>query len=321
MWQDKRILLLGGTGFIGQHVLHVLREKKYMNLTVASRRVFSGSDSMKGVRFFSGIDVTRPETLEPLIREADIVLNLSGFVSFSRWHKKKLHEVNYQGALNILQLCEKHSSSVQRLIHLGSTAGLGFGPEDITETNQFDWSKYPQLPYSYSKFRPISKIDTSSVPTNILYPSLVLGPGDEKSTQKLFAHIRGKKKIFVPPGCNSYVDVRDLAEAIVLVLEKSPPKENYIVCSQTVSFSELFLRVSEVSGQKVRIKVLPDWLEKTIPLLARGAEFFAIPNVRYEQIFMGFQRRCHSNQKIRQLGFSPQFSLFDSLKDSLSEKI
>lgn len=318
MWRDKHVLILGGNGFIGRTLVRLLHKKGYEHITSASRREVR--QKIAGVEYFSGVDITRPETIEPLIAKADVVLNLAGLVSFSQKDRLKLLEINAEGAKNVLDACAKNKN-LFRFIHVSSSASFGFGQEEITEETQFDWSGHKNLVYSYSKFLANEIVHQSSIPTNILYPTLVLGPGNQDSTGKFFEYVRNKKKILVPSGSNSVIDVRDVAAAIELVLQSAPPKENYILSTQSVSFEKLFERIIRVLGQDTRISVLNPFWGKVLPWVTKAVEFFGIENVKYEQIFLGFQHRRHSNRKLRSLGFHPQYFLDQTLRDFLKEDV
>ena len=317
MNKDVKILILGGNGFIGKELGTALLEKGYVNITTTSRRERQSSDIKS--KHISGVEIMKPETLEKPIAEADVVINLAGFISFAQKDRKKLLQVNGKGALNVLHACEKNKK-LYRLIHLSSTASFGFSSQIIDESFCFNWSSHKNLVYSYSKFIANQAIENSTVPTNIIYPCLVLGSGGSENVRNLLKYARNKKNLLVTPGQNSIIDVRDLAASIVTVLEKSPSKENYISCGESVSFSDFFRVISETFGQKTKIRTLPLWMYFPLLLIAQVSETFGSKKIGYEQIALGFQKRNHSNKKLKNLGYVPKYSLRQTLADILSEE-
>jgi nucleoside-diphosphate-sugar epimerase len=312
MWRDKRILIFGGSGYVGQALTQLLYKKNYTQIVSTSRQKIN--QKYKGIKYVSGIDITRSETIEPLISKAEIVINLAGFISFSQKDRKKLLTVNVEGVKNILRACQKNKS-LDRLIHISSTASFGFSDKEITEQTHFDWSRYKNLVYSYSKFLANDLLHQSLVPTNILYPALILGPEDRTSTQNLFDYAREKQNLLVPPGSNSFIDVRDVVSAIELILQSAVSKENYILSTKSFSFEQIFSHVVRALNQKTRIQKLPTWSKKIIPQMANFLEFLGWNKVSYEQLFLGFQHRRHKNQKLIHLGFQPRYSLNQTLCD------
>jgi dihydroflavonol-4-reductase len=82
-------------------------------------------------------------------------------------------------------------------------------------------------------------------------PSLVLGPGDERgsSTEDVRLFLEGKIAA-IPSGGLSYVDARDVAEAMILALDRGRGGRRYLVGACNVTFRELFARLERVSGVK-----------------------------------------------------------------------
>jgi len=79
-----RILVTGGAGFIGSNFAHyVARTHPDWNLINLDKLTYAGNlenlsglEKKPGYRFVEG-DVCRPETVEPLVREADVVVNFA----------------------------------------------------------------------------------------------------------------------------------------------------------------------------------------------------------------------------------------------------
>ncbi len=305
------IVLVGGSGFIGSAVAKKLVENGYSNVASLSRS--RPKTQIAEVEYIEGVDITKPETLIKPLASATIVINFAGLVSFAQQDKKKLNKINAAGAQNIARACCV-SPKIERLIHVSSTAALGFDEEKIDEEHVFDWSNYRYLSYSHSKYLANQEIDSCNLATNIIFPALVLGIGDKTNTGALFDYILNKKFVLSPPGNNSIVDVRDLADAIVLVMEKAPLNQNYIIASETHSFKEIFATIREILGQNTHIFVIPRFLTKFAFFVARILENW-IPDLHAENVFLGFQQREHSAKKIRELGFEPKYSLGDSLRE------
>ena len=309
------IFVVGGSGFIGRAFLQNLKQNGYKKIISATRT--TPKNNIAGVEYLAGVDLTRPHSIAKFIHKDYIVVNLAGLVSFLRKDREKLFEINARGVSALLKLCEQ--KKVRRFIHLSSSAALGFGVENISETTKFDWQKHRFLQYSHSKFFANAAIDRSKLSTNILFPPLVLGPGDVNNIPRIFEFIKNKQRVFIPDGSNAFVDVRDLATAIRLTLERARSKENFLVTGDNISFEKLFTSAANVLGQKTKISILPQNMCRLASGCARIAEFFGAP-IPTENIFLSFQKRSFDSQKIcRELGFRPKFSLEKSLRDSFKK--
>lgn len=300
--KDSKVLIIGGTGFIGNALVKALARHGFNDVAAVSRSSH-------------GVDVTDLETLLPFVSTADYVINLAGHISFHKKDRDDVLKINSEGALNVLRACE--DSDVKKLLHMSSTAAFGFDHDLVTEDTEFDWNKHKNLGYSYSKFLPNKQIHESGQPTNIIYPPLVIGPDSNVNVERLIKYVHGKKNVFVPPGMNAYIDVRDLAGAIVRVLMDAENKENFIVAKENITFVQLFEAIAELLGQKSNIRKIPEFLRAPMVGVSRLLESvgFSIPS---ENLFLGFKDRKFESGKIRRLlGFEPKYGYRESLAESI----
>lgn len=300
--KDSKVLLIGGTGFIGNELVKALEEQGFSDVAAVSRSSH-------------GVDVTDLETLLPFVSVADYVINLAGYISFNKKDRDNVLKINNDGSINVLKVCE--NSDVKKLVHMSSTASFGFDHDLVAENTDFDWNKHKNLGYSYSKFLPNKQIHESNLPTNIIYPPLVLGPDSNVNVERLIKYVQGKKNVFAPPGMNAYIDVRDLANAIVKVLLDAENKENFIVTKENITFVELFETIAELLGQKSKIRKIPTYMRAPIVGISKMLENlgFSIPS---ENLFLGFKDRKFDSGKIeRLLGFKPKYGYRESLNESI----
>ncbi|MBW2999924.1 NAD-dependent epimerase/dehydratase family protein [Candidatus Woesearchaeota archaeon] len=312
------ILVVGGTGFVGQHLVKELCKKNH-NISVICRKrrnnEYIDIGKLPKVKIHYGTDVLNYENLQKYFKNIDVVFNLAGYISFKQADKKKLIAVNRDGTLNILKACSKHN--VKKLIHVSSTAALGFSNAVIDESHKFDWSKYKKCVYSFSKHLPDKQLLESELNSIIIYPSLILGPGDKSNTLMLLDAIKKEKIPFNTPGSNSYVDVRDLVKALILLMDKGVRNEGFIVSAENYSLKEMCSIIAKELGAKLPKRTLSK--KYLFPLLGAALMLEKInknPPITYENIFMGFQNRVHSTNKISKLGWKPDYTLSQTVKDS-----
>jgi len=309
------ILITGGNGFVGQHLISELSKNNKISVICRKKHDLKYIDieKFKNVKVHYGADILDYNKILPYFGGMDAVFNLAGYVSFKQKDRKKLIAINKEGTLNVLNACREHN--IKKIIHISSTAALGFSNKAINEESTFNWKKYKKCVYSYSKHLPEKwLLDSQAI---IAYPSLILGPGDYANTLKLITAVK-EKKAFNMPGRNSVIDVRDLTKALLILLKKGIPKNKYIIAGRNYSFHEINSTIARQLNTKKPGISIPREFESAIKMLARLYEKFSNnPAVTYENIFFAFKNRIHDDSKIRALGFKQKYLLDQTIKDAI----
>lgn len=311
------ILVTGATGFIGKYFIKKLcASYKSITILTRSQKPIQRDNSIpSSVKTIYEANITKYSTIEKEFENIDLVIHLAGFVSFYQKDKERLLSINNKGSLNVLKACQKHN--VKKIIHVSSTAALGFSDEAIDEDFIFDWEPYKQCIYSYSKYLPNKAIAESSINTTIVYPSLVLGPGDTTNTNKYIEAIQKNKIPFHMPGEISYIDVRDFVNALIFIIQNNLKNESIIITHKSYSFKQMNEIVAQTIQASSPKKVMKPIFECILPFLALIYEkIIPHPIISYENVFMSFKKRRLNNSKLSQLGFISEYSLDQTIKDS-----
>lgn len=166
--KKNKILICGGTGFIGQRLVkELLKKGRNINLLVYDKTPPSFKN--KNLNVFKG-SILDKEALKRALKESDIVVNLVG--SFN----KDVYSINVLGSFNLLEICKE--SNIEKIVFISSEAVYGkyMGkpnvesdcPKPITE---YGFSKYiAEKAYKFYS-------DKYNIPTVILRLSSTYGPG------------------------------------------------------------------------------------------------------------------------------------------------
>ena len=254
----KKVLVTGATGFIGNHaVRHLLASGFDVSALVRPQRLTRDSvDSfLTGARIFEG-DILDPDSLEIAFRDQDAIVHAAALVSFRPEEKSRLVRTNIEGTANVVNMClDLH---IPHLVHISSIAALGgqAGQEWYDENSIWVRNKR-HTTYAETKYQAELEIwrgKAEGLNVCILNPSLVIGPWlPGHHSMKIFSH----NLPIYPSGGNGLVDVRDVAEAIRICLDRKVCDERIIINGHNLSYKEMLDRLARHKGKKGPALALP----------------------------------------------------------------
>jgi len=148
------ILVTGGAGFIGKHLVRSLLEKDYLitifdNFSNSTKESISSLVEM-GAKIIKG-DITKPHEILNAVKDHEIVIHLAAKISVSESISNPLDtfQVNVEGTKNILTACKKNN--VKKLIVASSAAVYGEGTPNVKLIEESELN--PISPYGQSKVK------------------------------------------------------------------------------------------------------------------------------------------------------------------------
>ena len=148
------ILVTGGAGFIGKHLVRSLLEKDYLvtifdNFSNSTKESISSLVEM-GAKIIEG-DITKSHEVLNAVKDHEIIIHLAAKISVSESISNPLDtfQVNVEGTKNILTACEKNN--VKKLIVASSAAVYGEGTPNVKLIEESELN--PISPYGQSKVK------------------------------------------------------------------------------------------------------------------------------------------------------------------------
>ena len=319
---SSKVLVTGGTGFLGKHLLeHLIErgEKQIRVLTTSPPQWLQPLD----VEVVEG-SVTSAEIVKVAVEGVQQIYHLAGRVSRSDEEKREMYAVHVDGTRI---LCEAALKAGVRRMVMASSSGTIAITEDGFEIPNEEWptpieiiSKFPYYAsklYQEKTARAICKNDVELV---ILNPSLLLGPGDERlsSTQDVLKFLAGDIPA-TPSGGINFVDVRDVAQAFYKAMQRGTPGESYLLAGPNWTLERFFghlERISKVSAPRFKI---PARLHKVSSKVVEGTYKTLGKTPPVEPVSMEMSRYfwyADSTKAKEELGFSPrdpQETLYDTV--------
>ncbi|MDD5014926.1 MAG: NAD-dependent epimerase/dehydratase family protein [Atribacterota bacterium] len=245
------IVITGAAGHLGNVLIRKLvdQNKKVRAL------ILPGEDiaSLRGLKV-EKVDgnVCAPDSLRKAFEGAEIVYHCAGIISILPGQQKQLYQVNVIGTRNVVNMCLE--TKVKRLVYTSSIHALSEPEPGIAfnESRQFDPEN---VLGEYSRSKALGTLEVikgikKGLDAVILCPSGIIGPYDYRVSEmgKLVVDfVKGKVKAYVG-GAYDFVDVRDVAEGLILACEKGKKGECYILSGQQISVWQLLKFLEEISG-------------------------------------------------------------------------
>ena len=258
------ILVTGGTGLAGSHLLQELTSKG--EKVRALRRKSSKTDFVKHVfdayakdpekqlgliEWVEG-DVLDIFSLEDAMEGISKVYHNAAVVSFNPSDREMMYHVNVDGTANVVNTAIK--CGVKKICHTSSIAALGRAKQDgiIDENTHWVTSKLNSH-YAISKFngeREVWRGTAEGLNAVVILPSIILGLADiSNGSMQLFKTIL-KGIPFYTPGMNGYVDARDVAKSQVYLMESDIVNEKYIISAENLSYKESLGMIADGFGKR-----------------------------------------------------------------------
>ncbi len=248
---EKKVLITGGTGFLGAHIVRQMLDAGEKNLRVMASRVPAWMTDA-GVEAVEG-SVTNREDLGRACANVSAVFHLAGKVSRDNNDAAAMNKVHLKGTRLLCDAAKEAGVSTMLLASSSGTIAVSETEEVFDETfpQPVDlltrWSYYASK--YYQERTAIENFSGDGKRLVILNPSLLLGPGDERlsSTKPILDFLAGKIP-YLPGGGLNFVDARDAAMAFIRALEKGQHQEKYLLGAANMTFKEFFGRLERLSG-------------------------------------------------------------------------
>ncbi len=299
----KKILVTGGTGFIGSAISNYFSEKGY-KVTILdnnSRGKLKRVNKNKKIKFIYG-DITKYKDVYKALKDQDYIFHLAAINGTKFFYEKpdKVLDVSCKGVINVIDVAKKLKI---KNIFLASSSEVYHLPNKIP-TDESEPIKIPNIlnpRFSYAG----GKILTELIGINnakffkkmiIFRPHNVYGNdmGQEHVIPELINKIKKAKKNIKMKGSGSqtrsFIFIDDFLEAFYLIFKKGKHLNIYNIGTQEqVKIIDLAKLIIKIFKKKLSIKKIQ---------IAKG----------------GTQHRTPNINKIKKLGFKKKFNLIKGLK-------
>ncbi|NRD19150.1 NAD-dependent epimerase/dehydratase family protein [Winogradskyella eckloniae] len=270
------ILVTGGTGLVGSHLLFQLLQSNasvraiYRTEKTLSKvkQVFSYYTDTAEIMFnkieWIKADINDIPQLQSAFKDITHVYHCAAFVSFEPSDYKLLRKINIKGTANIVNLCI--SFNVEKLCYVSSIATIGHhaNPE-LLINEKTEWNAdYDNSIYAITKYGAeleVWRATQEGLNAVIVNPGIILGPGywHSKGSSSLFHRIH-KGLPYYTLGITGFIDVIDVVKSMLLLMNSNTKNENFIVVSENLSYKSFFTKTANALDVNPPKKEAKSWL-------------------------------------------------------------
>jgi nucleoside-diphosphate-sugar epimerase len=321
---NAKVLVTGGTGFLGRALVPLLTEKGYRVRALV--RPSSRTDFMKKLKntdLFEG-DLEDEKTLKGIEEDIDFICHLAVLGHLNSGESMgRFMDVNVAGSLNLLN--RFRGRPLKKILFATTTAALGLMNKKMITEEDF---AMPGTKYGVSKYEAEKAVreycGENHLPLVMVRLSHVYGPGESRD---LFRMIKMMKKGYFPqvgisPNLYPAVYIDDAAEGVILAMEKGREMNTYILTDHESHDTRQIRKIvrKHLGIRRSLYPIVPkypmcglfyltDWIGKLT-----GKPFpVTLKNIRY----ISSGRRFSIGKAVKDLGYHPKVSLEEGLARTL----
>ena len=243
------ILVTGGSGLVGTELIQQLlaQENKVKAIYNSTPPSITHKD-LTNVK----CDILDTIALEEAMQNVSHLYHCAAIVSFNKKNKDKLFKVNIEGTANVVNAAL--DAGVQKMVHVSSVSALGRIRENEIVTEKMNWTEESSNS-QYGKSKYLGELEVwrgigEGLQAVIVNPSIILGGNDwSKGSAEIFRSVY-KEFPWYTEGITGVVDVKDVARAMILLMNSEINKERFILNAENLSYKEIFTAIANCFGKK-----------------------------------------------------------------------
>jgi nucleoside-diphosphate-sugar epimerase len=318
-----RVLVTGGTGFVGSHTVAALVARGHdIRLLVRSPDRIAPALQPLGltgpVDHVVG-DVTDPDSVARALLGCDAVVHAAAVYSLDSRAYREIGRTNVRGAETVLGAAVRHGCDP--VVHVSSVAALVHPRATVTADSPLSTARGVYVQSKVASEAVARRLQQDGAPVVIVHPGGALGPHDphlSDQVQRLRNVLRGRYPVW-PSGGYHQVDVREVAALHAAVLSPVDGPRRYIVPGHYVDGRTMFGTLRTVTGRRIRHLIVPARQMLPAGRLASAVQR-ALPvhlPAEYEGVlFHSYDTRCDDSPACQELGVHPR-PLVETYRDTV----
>jgi dihydroflavonol-4-reductase len=258
----KMILVTGGTGLVGAHLLmHLIESRSIGDEKVRAiyrdlqsiEKTKSLFDLYKKSSLFEVIewlqaDITDVPSLEAAFKGIDYVYHSAALISFDPKEENLLRKTNIEGTANIVNFCL--AKGIKKICYVSSTAALGdLAAHETIITEETEWNpEQPHSDYAISKYGAEMEIwrgQQEGLNVVVVNPGIIIGPGfQEQGSGAIFKKVINGLPYYTL-GIMGFIAVRDVVRIMADLMKSEVSNERFTLVAENLIFQEVLNTIAD----------------------------------------------------------------------------
>ena len=290
------ILVTGGAGLLGSELIRQLLSKGSRVRAIYNKTPLPDFNSHLLEQF--QCDILDIIGLEEAMQDIEQVYHCAAIVAFDSSRKQAMYKINIEGTTNIVNAAL--NTGIKKLVHVSSVAALGRIRENEAVNETMNWTEETSNSvYGQSKY--LGELEVwrgvgEGLDAVIVNPVIILGKGDwNAGSSQIFKSVYDEFPWYTE-GATGFVDVRDVAAAMIALMQSKIINERFIISGANKTYREIFNLIANAFGKKEphkkvspfiaqvvwRMEAIKSWFTGKKPLLTRETAATAMANVQFE---------------------------------------
>lgn len=298
------ILVTGGTGLVGSHLLVSLTETH--DIVRATHRKNSDLNAVKSIFDYCAKSPNQQflkiEWIEANINDisalgaafegVEQVYHCAAFIDFDPKNYYKLKKSNIEGTANVVNFCL--TNAVEKLCYVSTIAVLGTHTSAKEFSEKTNWNpEAKNSVYAITKYGAEMEVWRGSqegLDVVVVQPGVILGEGFYNSGSGEIVKMAAKGMSFYTSGSIGVVDIKDVVKVMQQLMNGTFTNEVYLLVNENITYKDLITKLAVRFNKKPPRLAVAKWLLMFLGKIERLISFFfgvkrKLPKALIESMF------------------------------------
>lgn len=312
------ILVTGGAGLVGKElIIQLLQAGKQVRAIYNKTKLADfKNDNLQQMQ----CDILDVIGLEEAMKDVDQVYHCAAIVTFNPKRRQEMFRINIEGTANVVNAAL--DAGVKKMVYVSSVAALGRIRENELINETMNWTEETSnSAYGQSKYLAEMQVWRGigeGLNAVIVNPVLIMGAGDWNGGSSQIFKTVYEEFPWYTDGSTGFVDVRDVASAMIKLMDSDIAAERFILSAENRTFVDAFSLIANAFGKKSPHKKVTPFLAKIVWRMEAIKSFFTgkDPLLTKETAATAMTKANFDNSKLKK--FLPGFQ-YRKLEDTITD--